>query len=263
MKPFYISSLIVVIISTLISCGKDDNDSPYFIEAEMNGVKWRGKVTDRINGGFVASGDKGTKMILWVHLPSVGDPYQPYSFHNTASMSYPQFYLKDIVLLKWYVGPLDSKYKVKLKTTFENDIDRFEVEQSAYPDTESKGFRLIASIPATGTSDTLHEYSFTLNDLNIKDLGKMLHRVKIISKSGSYSYSHQLVFNVFPNNGQIATCSSDGTLRFALDNDQNQMTATSLEYGPVARSGTFSYRFVNETGDTVRVTNGKFNVHYD
>jgi hypothetical protein len=262
MKPFNPGSLIVVIIlSLLISCGKDHDDNPYYIEAEMNGVKWRGNVTDRINGAFVASGNNGSKMLLWVSYPPTGDPFQPYSFHNTASLKFPQFYFKDTVQLYFSIGAYDSKYKVKLKTIFENDIDRFYVEQAAYPDTESKGYKLVASIPATGTSTSTQEYSYTLNDLNIKDLGKLIHRIKVVTKSGISKYSNQTIFNVHPVNGQVAYCGSNGNLRFALDNDQNQMTITNVGPGLYEKSGTFSYRFVNEAGDTVRVTNGKFHVN--
>jgi hypothetical protein len=260
MRPFYLSSLIIVIISTLLACGKDNDDNPYFIEAEMNGVKWHGNMTDKVDGAFVASGANGSKMLLWLNPPSLTDPNQPYSFHNTTSLTFPQCYIKDTVLFHYCIGTFDSKYKVKLKSTFENDIDRFEVEQSAYPDTESKGYKLIASIPATGSSTSTQEYSYTLNDLNIKDLGKLIHRIKVITKSGISKYSPHTVFNVYPNNGQIAFCASNGNLRFTLDNDQNQIAITSRGPGTNERAGTFSYRFVNEAGDTVRVTNGKFHV---
>lgn len=260
MKPFFPGSLIIVVIlSFLISCGKDHIESTYFIEAEMNGVKWRGNLTGKVSGAYEASGANGSKMLLWLFPPSIEDN-QSYSFHNTASITFPQFYFKDTLLLKYCIMPFDGKYKVKLKSTFENDIDRFEIEQSAYPDTESKGYRLIASIPATGTSSTLQEYSYTLNDLNINEVGKLVHRIKAITKSGVYRYSNQTVFNVHPNNGQIAFSQSGEKLRFALDNDQGQMTITSRGPGTNERAGTFSYRFVNEAGDTVRVTNGKFHV---
>lgn len=260
MKPLNPGSLIVVLILlVLISCGKDHDDNPYYIEAEMNGVKWHGNVTGVVDGGLVASGNNGSKMILWLNPPSIADN-QAYSFHNTASITFPQFYIKDTLLLKYCILPFDGKYKVKLKSTFENDIDRFEVEQSAYPDVESKGYKLIASIPASGTSTSAQEYSYTLNDLNIKDLGKLIYRIKVITKSGIFRSSPHTVFNVYPNNGQIAFCADNGNLRFALDNDQNQMTITSRGPGTNERTGTFSYRFVNEAGDTVRVTNGKFHV---
>lgn len=261
MKPLYAGSLItVIILSLLISCGKDHDDNPYFIEAEVNGVKWHGKLTGKLDGGFVASGNNGSKIILWINPPMLTNLSQPYGFHNTASLSFPSFYFKDTVLLDYCVGAFDSKYKVMLKTTFENGIDRFEVEQAAYPDTENKGFKQIASIPATGTSTTLREYSFTLNDLNIKDLGKLIHRIKVITKSGIYRYSQHTVFNVYPNNGQVAFCPANGNLRFALNNDQSQMAINFWGSGVYERGGTFSYRFVNEAGDTVRVTNGKFHV---
>jgi hypothetical protein len=254
MKHFSAKLLLVITISIFFSnCVRPDDDV-YSVEAEINGVKWRGNVVDDPLDGYMVAGDNNSKMKFWIS----SDAIQTFNFFSNAALKKARYLYKDTALVDWFVGAYDSRMKVKLETTFENDIDHFEIEQSNRLSAPTV-FKLIGSIPATGTSTALKQYSLTLDSISLGDLGNLLHRMKIITKSGAYHYTPVISFNFRHGKAQIAWYTNN-KLYFALDNDQNQMSIASVGPNANEKTGTFSFNYLNEAGDTIRVKNGKFHL---
>jgi len=255
MKLVRTKVFIGIMISTFLSfCGKD-SDGAAAVEAEINGVKWKGNLVVDPLDGYLVAGDNNLKMKIWIKSDSI----QAFNFFSNASITKSQILYKDTALVYYFIGAYDSRMKVKLETAFENDIDRFEIEQSNRL-SNAMDFKLVGSIPAMGTSSTLKQYSLALDNIALEDLGSLMYRLKIITKSGAYHYSPITMFNFRHGKAQIALYTGDNKLYFALDNDQNQMSITSVGPSANEKSGTFSFNYLNEAGDTVRVKNGRFHL---
>lgn len=255
MKFVHTNVFIVIILSIFLSfCGKDSDDAAS-VEAEINGVKWRGNLVADPLDGYLVAGDNNSKMKFWIKSNSI----QTFNFFSNGALKKSQFLYQDTTLVNWFIGAYDSKMKVKLETTFENDLDRFEIEQ-AKGLSSTMEFKLVGSIAATGTSTTLKQYSLALDNIALEDLGNLWYRLKIITKSGAYHYTPTTSFNFRHGEAQIAWYTSDRKLYFALDNDQNQMSVTSIGPDASEKTGTFSFNYVNGAGDTIRVKNGKFHL---
>ena len=246
---------IGIVISIFLSYCVKDSDNSSSVEAEINGVKWRGNLVDDPLDGYMVAGDNNSKMKFWIKSDSI----QTFNFFSNASLNKPQFLYKDTTLIYSFIGAYDSRMKVRLETAFENDIDRFEIEQ-ANRQSSPTVFKLVGTIPATGTSTSLKQYSLALDNIALEDLGNLIHRIKVITKSGAYRYSPSTYYNFRHGKAQIALYTSDNKLYFALDNDQNQMSITSVGPNANEKTGTFSFNYLNEAGDTVRVKNGKFHL---
>ena len=91
---------IVLIITTLfIACNKDaSDDNSFFIEAEINGVKWRGEST----GNYLATKSDNSKMKIYV--ASTNPPTGYFSFFENASLTTSSYTNPDFTMQLFVIG---------------------------------------------------------------------------------------------------------------------------------------------------------------
>ena len=255
MKHLFLKFFLVIVLSTLLSDCVKNSDDGFYIEAEINGVKWKGdnQPGDLYANGYLAVGGNSS-MKLWINTPT-GRPPQTFNFSSYDTLKLSNFSYKDTLIYNCFLSMLDSKVKLNLNTIIEKGIDHFEIEQAK----EDMNYKLVGSIPATGTSTSLKQYSLTLENVDLLNLGRVYQRIKTVTKSGTWIYSSITLFYFSPGTPQAAWY-TDGKLYMPLDNNQSKVTITAYGPGPREMRGTFSFNYVNETGDTIRVTNGNFHV---
>lgn len=252
MKQYPTPFIILIITTLFIACNKDANhDSSFFIEAEINGVKWRSESTEN----YLATKSDNSKMKIYVATTNPPTGYFAFfanTFLTTSSYTNPDFTMQLFV-----IGAFDSQIRLKWETTAENNIERFEIERSVgNPYT----FQTIGSIPGSGTSTTLKQYSFTDNNLNMASLNSLKYRIKAVTAAGTIRYTDAKIPNITVGNAQIVYQASNNKLYFALDNNENRISITSYDPATSERRGTFSFNYKDESGNIVQVTNGKFHL---
>src|SRR5689334_13392909 len=112
MKRF--AALIALIISVNFlfqSCRKDFSEDSFYIEATINGKKWKGKST----GKYTAVNSDGSQMRLFI--TTTPDPITSFNFFTidpfTSSFYYSaaEFDMQDA-----FIAPFDSKMRFKWAT---------------------------------------------------------------------------------------------------------------------------------------------------
>src|SRR5262245_13213994 len=119
MNCFLPKLLITSFIILQFSSCKKNNDPEFFIEATMNGVKWKGKST----GDYMAIGPDNSQMKIFIGNTQQG--LQSFTFFNNSSLA-PFFWNDtDFKLQNGYIAPFDSKLRIKWETTFENNVGQY------------------------------------------------------------------------------------------------------------------------------------------
>jgi hypothetical protein len=256
MKYSCINFFILLLYCTCFSCGKDsNNDSPYFIEAAINGVKWRGTSNGK---EYIATSNDGSKMKISVSTP-MGPQITDFNFFTNAGRTGIMDNNPDF-MMQWVIGAYDSKIKIKWETTFENNIDRFEIEQGIADGLMNITWQKLGSVPGSGNSNTLKQYSFTAPDVSVDVLNSLFYRIKVFTTSGTYRYTVVRSAGLLYTPALISYYTKDHKLYFALDDNNNQMSLTSFSAPQQERQGTFSFNYKDETGNIIQVRNGKFHL---
>jgi len=244
-----ITSLFLLLFS---SCKKND-EAGYFIEASINGVKWKGKST----GDYLAIGPDKSQIKVFV-----GSTVQsPATFNFFTNSSLTPFYWNDsdFKLQNGFIAPFDSRLLMKFETTFENNIDKYYIQQSiSSPET----YQIIDSVKGagSGTYAALKKYSVNLPDVRPYYLNQVKYRIWVTLTGGGSFYTSAWPATISSDKAQIVYTDPSGKVYFPLDNDQNQLVVTS--YDPITgeRSGTFSFNFKDGSGNIIAVKNGKFHL---
>jgi hypothetical protein len=253
MRYFLTIFLLFPVSLVLLSSCKKNDEAGFFIEATINGVKWKANST----GDYLAARSDNSQMKVFIGKsdPDLG------SFNFFSNSSLTPFYWNetDFTLQNGYIAPFDSKLLMKWETTFQNNIDKFYIQQSiSNPET----YQIIDSVKGGGYGYfiSLKQYSFKLPDVKIYYLNQVKYRIWVFLAGGASYYTSSWPASISPGKVQIVYTDPNGKVYFPLDNDQNQLTVTS--YDPVTgeRSGTFSFNYKDDSGNIIAVKNGKFHL---
>lgn len=236
----------------LPSC-KKDNVSEYFIEATINGVKWKGRST----GNYLATASDNSQMRIFVGSTQQG--LLSFNFFNNSSLAPFEWNDTDFKLQNGYIAPFDSKLLIKWETTFENNVDKYYIQES-FSNPES--FQNIDSVTGSGsgTYTSLKKYSLNLPDIKPYFLNQVKYRFWIKLTDGNSFYTAAWPPAISSDKAQIVYTDPNGKVYFPLDNDQNQLTVTHYDLSTEARRGTFSFKYKDMSGNIIEVKNGKFHL---
>ena len=241
---------IILCLFALSSCRKDNNDD-FFIEATINGVKWRAKS----NGDFTATKSDNSQMKIFI------DPTAPASagFNFFTNDLITSFYTSsaEFELQDGYLAPFDSRLRLKFETTFEKNIDQFFIEQSLIV---PEHYRIIDTLQGGGNSNTVRGYSSDLRDVPIIYLHTLKYRFFVTLTGGASFYTSPLPVTIMPGKAQIAFTDRKGKLYFPLSNIQNQISIDTYDPASSERRGTFSFSYKDESGKIIEVRNGKYHL---
>lgn len=254
MKQLLRFTLIALSCSFIIpGCDKNNDDDGYYIEATINGQHWRG-TTDN---GFIAT-NASEAMRVDVSGLTTGS----YTFFTAPAIGGSQVVLPGVVHLAYMdATAIDSKLTLRWSSMFETNVKHYEIERALRSDPNT--FFTMGQVNAQGTSTTQVNYTFnTFGAEPTPSLNGYYFRIKVVKLDNSWIYSNvQLIGGIRYSGLPMISFMKNGRVYYCLDNNQNQLTITSAHTnGDGPRKGTFSFRYKDENGNIINVTNGKFHL---
>jgi hypothetical protein len=251
---FSLSGLLITSYSLLLFffC-KKNNDAGYFVEATINGVKWKGQST----GDYIAVGSDRSQIKIFVGETQQG--VVSFNFFNNSSLTPFYWNDSDFKLQNGYVAPFDSRLRLKWETTFENNIEKYYIQQSV---SNPESYQIIDSVKGagSGTYAPLKKYSLNLPDVKPFYLNQVKYRFWVIMTDGDSFYTAAWPAAISSDKVQVVYSDPNGKVYFPLENDQNQLAVTYYDIVTGERRGTFSFNFKDEAGNIIAVRNGRFNL---
>lgn len=250
------TKLLILLFATifLCSCKKNtpvDNNNTSYISATVDGKNFssqnifiiRTPVTNDLFSFYAFTPD--SLFIGFKLNPSIPS-YVPgnYSFRTEGT--------QDALLVNFIIKDSNSTALIKWTTSEENNLSYFEIDKSA----DGSYFTPLGNVTALGNTTGTTDYTFT--DANNTTVQNFYYRLKMVNLDGSFRYSALASYNS-PFFDDIAYY-REKSIQYKGFNGNIQVTSNDRARRIV--TGNFSFDYLNNSGQTKQVRNGKFTVLY-
>jgi len=246
--------LLILLFATVFLCNckksvPDDNSGSY-INATVDGKNYsssnvtviRTATTDDLFSFYAVTPDS---LFIGIRLNPTVPSYVPgnYTFrmHGSQDATVESFTIKDsnsTTLLKW-------------TTSQENNLSYFEIDRSA----DGSFFTELGNVTPRGNTSSTTNYTFT--DPGNRTVQNFYYRLKIVNLDGSFRYSGAVSYSDLFND--VAYYGEKSILHKGFN---GAIQVTSNDRTKRIVTGIFSFDYVNNSGQTKQVMNGKFKVLY-